>query len=138
MRCLSPEPFFLLANHKRPTGNERLTTKTVSLGDRRRSFFFFVVVPQLKEEAAAPVRRPHFIMKAAAQQTSPAAAMVEQKTIQLPPARQRLKESRLSRLWFQFRILTGLWAAEPWEKVFFGLMVGTVLFLVLRVVYMAV
>jgi len=59
-------------------------------------------------------------MKAAAQQTSPAAAMVEQKTIQLPPARQRLKESRLSRLWFQFRILTGLWAAEPWEKVFFG------------------
>jgi hypothetical protein len=40
-------------------------------------------------------------------------------SIQLPPPRPRQKESTLARLWFQYCLLTGSWAIEPWEKVLF-------------------
>jgi len=42
-----------------------------------------------------------------------------QNSIQLPPPRPRQRESRLARLWFQYCLLTGSWAIEPWEKVLF-------------------
>jgi len=64
------------------------------------------------------------------QQPTPVAS-----SIQLPPPRPRQKESRLARLWFQYCLLTGSWAIEPWEKVLFHSIVCLILFFSLRMIY---
>ncbi|ELR18825.1 uncharacterized protein ACA1_151380 [Acanthamoeba castellanii str. Neff] len=61
-----------------------------------------------------------------------------QNSIQLPPPRPRQRESRLARLWFQYCLLTGSWAIEPWEKVLFHSIVFLIVFFFLRIVYNAI